>query len=389
MTAIAPFANHLPVRIRFGDGVALELGAILAAERARTTVVVIDAGLEERSEAVAAALATIAAEGGEVVRHVKEAGEPTHLAVDAAADAIRGADAGAVVALGGGSVMDTAKAARLCVQRGLRFGEFLESERVYEEPLIPLICVPTTAGTGSEVSGGAVITDEQTDRKAGIAHPTLRAQHALVDPELTYSVPASMTSFTGVDALAQAIAGMVAKCRTPIGDAIALEATRLIGGSLVRAYRDGSDRDARSAMACGSMMAGLTMNISDCSAEHSLAQAIGGEFHVPHGLTIGLIFAETLEREQAHVPEQLERVADALGVPEDGSGDGSRAVRGIRDILRELDFPVLSSLGVEDGHLDRLTELAQADYFITQAPAPWSDAEVRAAFERALAITSR
>ena len=386
---IPPFANHLPVRIRFGEGVARELGEILAAERVPTALVVIDAGLEEASPAVAAALATIEAQGGALVRHVKEAGEPTHLAVDAAAEAIRASGAGAVVALGGGSVMDTAKAARLCVQRGLTFGEFRSSERVYDKPSIPLICVPTTAGTGSEVSGGAVITDEQSGRKAGIAHPTLRAQHALVDPELTWSVPPSMTSFTGVDALAQAIAGMVAKCRTPVGDAIALEATRLIGGSLVRAHRDGSDREARAAMACGSMMAGLTMNISDCSAEHSLAQALGGEFHAPHGLTIGLVFAETLERESAHVPEQLERVADALGMPEDGSGDGSRAVRGVRDLLRELDFPVLSSLGVDDSDLDRLTGLAQADYFISQAPAPWSDAEVRAAFERALAIRTR
>lgn len=384
MSSIAPFANHLPVRIRFGEGTARELGEVVAGEGARTTVVVIDAGLEDNSPAVAAALATI---GGDVVRHVKEAGEPTHEAVDAAADAIRGA--GAVVALGGGSVMDTAKAARLCVQRGLGFGEFLESERLYDEPSIPLICVPTTAGTGSEVSGGAVITNQQSGRKAGIAHPRLRAQHALVDPELTYSVPPGMTAFTGVDALAQAIAGMVAKCRTPIGDAIGLEATRLIGGSLVRAYRDGSDREARAAVACGSLMAGLTMNLSDCSAEHSLGQALGGEFHVPHGLTIGLIFAETLEREQAHVPGQLERVADALGVPQDGSGDGSRAVRGVRELLRELDFPVLASLGVQDGHLDRLTELAQADYFITQAPAPWSGTEVRAAFERALAIAAR
>ena len=206
---------------------------------------------------------------------------------------------------------------------------------------------------------------------------------------LTYSVPPTMTSFTGIDALAQAIAGMVARCRTPIGDAIALEAIRLMGRSLVPAYKDGSNTAARSEMACGSLMAGLTMNISDCSAEHSLGQAIGGEFHVPHGLTIGLVLAETLERERHVVPEQLERVADALGAPADGTSDGSRAVAAIRTILAQLDFPVLSSIGVTDEHIDRLTELAMADYFITQSPKPWSAAETREAFESALAITER
>jgi alcohol dehydrogenase len=389
MPAVAPFSNHLPVRIKFGDGVARELGTIVAAEGAETAVVIVDAGLEDQSPAVAAAIATIEAAGVELVRHIKEAGEPTHNAVDVAAEVIRAADAGVLVAIGGGSVLDTAKAARLCLQQNMAFSDFLQSDRTYEEPVLPLIAVPTTAGTGSEVSGGAVVTDEATERKAGIAHPTLRAQYALVDPELTYSVPPKITAYTGIDALAQAVAGMIAKCRTPIGDGIALEATTLIGGSLVRAYRDGSDHDARSAMACGSMMAGLTMNLSDCAAEHSLAQAIGGEFHAPHGLTIGLVFAEVLEREAELVPEQLERVADALGVSDDGSGDGSRTVRAVREMLRELDFPVLSSLGVTDEDLDRLTALAKADYFITQAPVPWTDDEIRAAFSRALAMENR
>jgi alcohol dehydrogenase len=386
---IAPFSNHLPVRIRFGEGVARSLGEVVRADGADTALVVIDAGLEQQSAAVAAAVASLADAGVEAVRHVKDAGEPTHAAVDEAATAIGESGAGAVVALGGGSVIDTAKAARLAAQQGVPFGDFLAGERSYPEPAVPLIAVPTTAGTGSEVSGGAVITDETTDRKAGIANALLRPQHALVDPELTWSVPPKMTAFTGIDALAQAVAGMIAKTRTPIADGIALEATTLIGGSLVRAYRDGADRDARAAMACGSMMAGLTMNLSDCAAEHSLAQALGGEFHAPHGLTIGLVFAEVLEREARIVPEQLERVADALGVPADGTRDGSRAIGAVRAILRDLDFPVLADLGVTEQHLDRLTELAQEDFFITQAPEPWSDAEVRTAFERALGLISR
>jgi alcohol dehydrogenase len=101
------------------------------------------------------------------------------------------------------------------------------------------------------------------------------------------------------------------------------------------------------------------------------------------------VLAETLERELQVVPEQLERVADALGVPDDGSRDGTRAVRAIGELLAQLDFPVLASVGVGEGDLDRLTELAMADYFISQSPRPWTAAETRGAFARALALTAR
>jgi alcohol dehydrogenase len=137
------------------------------------------------------------------------------------------------------------------------------------------------------------------------------------------------------------------------------------------------------------MMAGLTMNISDCTAEHSLGQAIGGLKHVPHGLTIGLVLVETLTREAKVVPAKMERVADAMGAPEDGSKDGSRAVKAVRKILAELNFPVLSSLGFVEADIDNLANIALEDYFITQAPTPWSKAEVVEAFTSALKLQVR
>jgi alcohol dehydrogenase len=385
---IAPFANHLPVRIRFGDGVAMELPQIIRDAGADRTLVVIDDGLEQVNPAVGAVLTALADAGIEVVLSAKGAGEPHGTDVDRAAAALRESGAGIVVAIGGGSVIDTAKAARLCAQQGLTFSGFLASQRAFPPAAVPLVALPTTAGTGSEVSGGAVVFDDASGTKAGIAHPNLRAEHALVDPVLTHSTPPATTAFSGIDAIAQAIAGMVARTRTPIGDAIALEAIRLGGRSLVAAYRDGSDAAARSEMACASLLGGLTMNISDCAAEHSLAQAIGTYTGAPHGLTVGLVLVETLERERQVVPEQLERVADALGAAPDGRGDGSRAVRAVRDLLRELDFPVLGSLngGVD---LDQLTEHALGDYFITQSPRPWSATEVRTVFEHALALPGR
>lgn len=386
---IAPFTNHLPIEIAFGEGVVRTLPDVLREEACGRAFVAVEAGLEEVVPFVAATLALLERQGVEVTRFAKEPGEPTIDDVDAAAAALAGSGVDAVVAIGGGSVMDTAKAARLCALGGTTLAGFLAGDRTIPPPSLPLVCIPTTAGTGSEVSGGAVITDPATNDKAGIAGPNLRAQHALVDPVLTYSLPPQATAYTGIDALAQAIAAVVARTRTPVGNAIALEATRLAGRSLAAAVRHGSDRDARSEMACASLMAGLAMNISDCAAEHSLAQALGGRFDLPHGLTVGLVLAETLDRERRHVPDLLERVADALNEPDDGARDGSRAVSAVRRLLADLGFPVLRDVGVGAGDLDELTERARADFFITQSPTPWTREEVHAAFEAALALERR
>ena len=201
--------------------------------------------------------------------------------VEQAAETLAASGCDAVVALGGGSSMDTAKAARLVAGQGGPYLRFAAGGVAYEPPTMPLVCVPTTAGTGSEVSGGAVITDQETHIKAGIASPFLRAQHALVDATLTHGLPAKLTAYTGIDALAQAMAALVVTARTPVGDAIGLEGTRLAGGALVRVVRDGSDADARSEMMCASLLGGLAMNISDCGSEHSIAQAIGGLLRAP------------------------------------------------------------------------------------------------------------
>lgn len=390
MNDINPFANHLPVKVRFGEGVSSTLPAVLAEIGATSVFLMVDEGIEQHNGAVAALLGELAERRDlTIARFDKPAAEPTIEMVDAATSALSKSGASAVVAIGGGSVIDTAKAARLCAQLKMDFREFLANSPGYPPPTVPLVAVPTSAGTGSEVSGGSVVSDPDAGRKNGIANANLRAQYALVDPVLTYSMPPTMTANTGIDALAQAIAGMVAKVRTPIGDGIALEAIRMMAPALVAAYRDGTDTGARAAMSCGSMMAGLTMNISDCTAEHSLGQAIGGVKHVPHGLTIGLVLAETLERERHHVPEVLERVADAMGEPDDGSKDGSRCVRAVRRILAELDFPLLASLGFTDGDLDNLAELALADYFITMSPVPWTKSEVVTAFTSALDLAVR
>ena len=390
MDNITAFNNHLPVKVRFGEGVAQTLPAVVAELGTSKVFLMVDKDIEKFNPAAKQLIDLMNSSTGiSVTVFEKPAGEPTIRMVDDAIAALTAAGSDVVVALGGGSVIDTAKAARLCAQLNCTFGEFQSKPPVYPAPTLALIALPTSAGTGSEVSGGSVISDPEAGRKAGIANGNLRAQVALVDPVLTYSMPPTMTANTGIDALAQAIAGIIAKCSTPIGDAIGYEAVRIMTPALVAAFKDGNDKVARAGMASGSMMAGLTMNISDCTAEHSLGQAIGGLKHVPHGLTIGLVLVETLTREAKIVPEKMERVADAMGVPQDGTKDGSRCVNAVRKILAELQFPVLSSLGFVESDIDELAEIALNDFFITQAPKPWSKQEVIDAFMSALKLESR
>ena len=387
---IEGFNNHLPVKVRFGEGKALTLPDIVLECGATKVFLMVDAGIEEFNPAAKVCIDNLLSHSSiAVTTFEKPAGEPTIDMVDDATRAFVASGAQAIIALGGGSVIDTAKAARLCAQLGVNFREFQSRKAEYPVPTVALIALPTSAGTGSEVSGGSVISDPAAGRKVGIANGNLRAQVAIVDPALTYSMPPTMTANTGIDALAQAIAGIIAKCSTPIGDAIGYEAIRMMTPALVGAYIDGNDKSARAGMAAGSMMAGLTMNISDCTAEHSLGQAIGGLKHVPHGLTIGLVLVETLTREAKVVPAKMERVADAMGVPDDGSNDGSRAVGAVRKILTQLKFPVLSSLGFVEADIDNLADIALEDYFITQAPTPWSKEEVVEAFMSALKLEER
>ena len=382
---LAPFGNHLPIRIRFGDGEIARLPQILADEGVQSTVAVIDRAVAEHP----AIRAALDAAPGAVALWIKEPGEPTTDDVASCAAALAAANADALIAIGGGSAMDTAKAARLVHGSGVPYADWVAGKAQHAEWPVLFITVPTTSGTGSEVSGGIVVTDSETHLKKGIAHPTVRAKHAIVDPELTHGLPSAPTMYAGIDAIAQAIAAVAVTARTPIGNGIAFESIRYGMEALPAAIADGSDRGARSRMAACSLLGGLCMNISDCGSEHSIAQAIGGRYGLPHGLTIGLVMAETMDVDRTAEPELFERIADAMGAPQDGSGDGSRAVTAAKALLREIGFPTLRSTGVLEEDLPALAEAAMDDYFITVAPHRWTVDDVLRCYQAAWAIEER
>ncbi|MDX6551777.1 MAG: choline dehydrogenase [Gaiellales bacterium] len=375
---IDPFAVDLPVRITFAEGAIDELPSVVGGRRALVIV----------EGPVASNPSVVKAIRGFEVRE-KPPGEPTFSAVAQAAADLDASSPDVLVAIGGGSAIDLAKAARLVAGHGDSLARFVAGGLSIGPPSIDLVAVPTTSGTGSEVSGGAVVVDPVEGRKLGVAHPLMRAQAALVDPLLTLELPSDMTAYTGIDALAQALGGVIVTNANPLSVAIGLESCRKIAAGLETAVRDGGNRTARADTSLGSLLAGMSMNLSDTGADHALGHSLGSTYGLPHGLTVGLMLAEALDVSRAVCAPQLERVADALGEPDDGTWDGSRAVRAVRSLLRRVGFPTLRDVGVGEERLDRLVELTLADYCLSVDPKRWDEADVRAAYGAALALGAR
>ena len=387
---VASFHSQLPVKLAFGDGVIAELADVLETLGASSALVVVEEPVACHPDVVAALQAS-EARCVRVEQVVKGPGEPTFALADDLAERVRAGVLEAVVGIGGGSALDVAKAARVIADQGGRAADYASGARVPVPPRIGLVLCPTTAGTGSEVSGASVLTDTELDRKTGFGHPNMRAQHALVDPLLTHALPAAPTAHSGVDAMAQAIGACTVSDSSPLSIAFGLEACHHVAHSLARAVADGSDADARRRLACASLTAGLAMNLADCGADHALGQALGSVKHLPHGLTVALVLAETLDVSRIDCADRLERVADALGEPADATGDGSRAVRAVRRILAEIGFPTLREVGVSEADMPELVRCAVEEqaFFLEIDCHAWTASEVETAFRAALLLEGR
>ncbi len=253
--AVTSFHSQLPVRIAFGDGVIAELPDALRSLGATGALVVVEEPVAGHVEVVSA-LAAAEDAGVRLERFVKGPGEPTFALADELAVRVRDGGFDAVAGIGGGSALDVAKAARIAADQGGSTADYAGGARTPEPPRIGLVLCPTTAGTGSEVSGASVLTDTERDRKIGFGHPNMRAQHALVDPVLTYGLPATPTAHSGVDAMAQAIGGCTVANSSPLSVAFGLEACHHVAHSLLPAIEDGSNAEARRRLAVASLTAG-------------------------------------------------------------------------------------------------------------------------------------
>lgn len=374
---------NYPTRILFGEGVVQELpGSVKKLKRTRPLVVT-DRGLM-RTDIVSRVTDLLKNEGlsAEVFSEVEP--NPTDVQVDRGAEAYRKASADCVVALGGGSPLDAAKAVQVRIHHDEpmeAYDDMTGGAAKITGPLPPLLAVPTTSGTGSEVSRAAVITVQAVVRKLVIFAPRLMPSVALCDPELTYGLPPRVTAETGMDALSHNLEAFLAVGYHPMADGIALEGIRMIGKSLRKAVEDGRNVEARRDMMAASSMGAVAFQ-KGLGIIHSAAHALGAVTNIAHGLANAILMPFALRFNAAAAAERVVEVARALGAA-DLSPEG--AARAVETLLQDIGLPArLSDAGVNRGHIGSLVEKAMADGCHTQNPRPVSAADMEAFLTAAL-----
>jgi len=263
------------------------------------------------------ALRPLAAAGVEVCINTDILGEPTFGDFQKLVGEANAFDADSVAGIGGGSAMDTAKLVAVQLRSEQSLDDILENG-FHRKRATYLACLPTTAGTGSEVSPNAIFVNNEGN-KVGVISPELVPDAAYVDPGLTKDVPPAITAATGIDALAHCLEAYTNKYAHPVTDLVALEGIRLIGKFLYRACADGTDEEARSAVALGSMYGGMCLGPVNTAGVHALAYPLSKEFHLPHGLSVALLLPYVMEYNLVEAPERYAAVALALGSRETGS----------------------------------------------------------------------
>ncbi len=318
------FDLALPPRVTFGPGRVADLPGIVAGLGSR--VLVVTGATPARVEAVIAPLRAVA----NALEVVAVAGEPTVDDARSAAAVGLSLDADVVVALGGGSPIDLAKSAAMLLGNGGDPMDYIEvvgrGQPIHHAPL-PLVAVPTTAGTGAEATANAVLSVPEHQVKASLRHPLMVPRHAVVDPELTLDCPAAVTAASGMDALTQCLEPYVSNRANVMTDSWARMGMMAAGRSLVAAYWDGADLGARTDMALCSLLGGLSLANAKLGAVHGFAGVIGGMTDAPHGAICAALLGPVCEANLAHADARLAGrfaviAACLTGVPDATPEDG-------------------------------------------------------------------
>lgn len=352
---------NTPPILRFGAGGVDSIGELLQTLGAERPIVVTDGFLVSTGLAARVADALTAA-GLQAAVYDGTIPDPTTDSLENGLAAIRAHEADSIVALGGGSPIDTAKALSALAVRGGHMRE-LKAPFQFVGPALPVIAVPTTAGTGSEVTQFTIITDSETNEKMLCAGPGYLPKAAVVDFELTVSMPPRLTADTGIDALTHAIEAYVSRRANPISDTYALAAISRIGRYLRRAYRDGDDREAREEMMTAATLAGMAFSNASVALVHGMSRPLGAHFHIAHGMANAMLFAEITAFSVEHAVERYATCARTLGVASDADSDAVAAdalVQELRTLAREVEVPTPATRGIDRAVWDeRVPVMAQ------------------------------
>ena len=351
---MASFSFHTTPRLVAEDGASNRLGELLSGLGARHAFIVTDPCLAS-SGLLDEALASLGPAGVALTLFDQVQPDPPEASVLAATAEARRAGADAVVGLGGGSAMDTAKLVALLAATDQRI-EDIYGFNLARGPRLTLVQVPTTAGTGSEVTPISILTTPD-DQKKGVVSDLLYPDLAVLDATLTLGLPPRATAMAGVDAMVHAVEAYTTRHRkNPLSDALAVRALAMLSGNIRRVVEDGSDLEARRAMLQGSLLAGMAFANAPVAAVHALAYPLGGLFHVPHGLSNALVFSEVAAFNLSQANTLYGELAALM--PDDLTGrrhDGEGFVTAVSSLVSQMPMEQrLSEVGVTQADLDRL-----------------------------------
>ena len=284
---------------------------------------------------------------------------PIHI-VEKAAAAARESGADCVVAIGGGSTLDTAKLAAALVKNTEPIQKYYELNSM-KEPALPLFTIPTTSGTGSEVTPAAVVSDPELGRKITLVAPQLVPACAVLDPTLTVGLPPAITAATGMDALSHAMESITCIRHNPLTDGIALAAVRMIAKYLPVCVENGRDEDARGHMMIAATMAGAAFGNTPTHVGHACAHAMGARWHIPHGTACALALPFAMENCSRVAESQIALIADALKIRDDSLTPEEQARRvaiWVEQFGDSIGIPTLRELGADPADLDTIVEMS-------------------------------
>ncbi|HWQ78386.1 MAG TPA: iron-containing alcohol dehydrogenase [Anaerovoracaceae bacterium] len=354
---IQPFDFLLPTRIRYGAGIIQVLGEELKLLNAKKVMVITDKGLA-KTEMLKRLTGLIQNEGIDFTVYDEIEANPKDYNVEACAEKAREESIDTLVAFGGGSPIDAAKAVAVLARQGGNVRSYQGKGKIKDDCL-PLLTIPTTAGTGSEVTFSSVITDTREKFKFTIKSTSIAAKTAIIDPELTLTVPPLTTAATGIDALTHAIEGYTASCTEPIAEAVGLYAVGYIAKNIVEAVNNGSNLEARDSMMMGSLLAGLSFSHADVASVHCMAEALGSIYDAPHGMCNAILLPYVMEYSLPEAEHKYARIARAMGIEE--KDDHKAAIKGIehiRKLSQEIGLPGIRSLNVNTDDFELLSEMS-------------------------------
>lgn len=352
---IVNFSRIVPVL--FGPGAALRTGLKVKQLGVKKVLCVYDQGIKNAGIADTI-VNNLKAAGLDVVSFDSVKEDPPDVMINEAAAFANGEQVDGIVGVGGGSTMDTAKAINVLLTNAPPISLYYAGSGMAHQPGKSLVLLPTTAGTGSEVTNISVVSDTQSNSKKGVLGPAAIATLAIVDPELLLGLPPQITAATGMDAFAHAAEALTSEGMNPMSDVLAEKAVALICQNLAKAVQDGSDLEARTNMMFASVIAGIAFNDTMPHWGHAIAHTLGAQFHIPHGIGCALALPVALEFVVDAVPEKVRIIAQAMGLklPDDmpPAALGAAVAEAINNFSREVGIPSLKEFKVEEAFFAQL-----------------------------------